>query len=209
MNWRLENGVALNVRQTTEYPWSGDVDLAVSPAQPTEFTLFVRIPGWADGANVAVNGKAITGAKGGSYLPIQRKWAKGDAVRLQFPMQVQAIESNPQIVENVGRVMIQRGPVVYCLEEVDQANGVKLADAALRVSGKFREEMDEKLLGGMVVIRSEGAVYERPRQQLYSRYEGTAAKSRSAELKFIPYYAWANRQPSVMQVWVPVLAARG
>jgi len=82
LDWHLENGTALKIRQKTNYPWDGATEIVVTPAQPTEFTLFVRIPGWSDSAKVAVNGKAVPGATAGQYLPIRRKWSAGDALSL-------------------------------------------------------------------------------------------------------------------------------
>ena len=77
LNWHLENGTGLKVTQKTNYPWDGRVEITVTPAQPSNFTFYLRIPGWADGAQVTVNGKAVSGAKPGQYLAIQRHWSAG------------------------------------------------------------------------------------------------------------------------------------
>src|SRR5450755_3540381 len=83
LNWHLENGTSLKVTQKTNYPWDGRVDITVAPAQPSDFTFYVRIPAWAEGAQASVNNKTVAGAKPGQYLPIQRKWSYGDVIRLQ------------------------------------------------------------------------------------------------------------------------------
>ncbi len=84
LNWHLENGVGLKVAQKTNYPWDGDVEITVTPAQAAEFTFYLRIPGWADHAQVAVNAKSIAGATPGEYFPIRRQWSPGDVIQLQM-----------------------------------------------------------------------------------------------------------------------------
>src|SRR6266403_168526 len=112
LDWHLENGVGLKVRQKTNYPWDGMMEVTVTPAQPSNFTFYLRIPGWADRAQVAVNGKGMTGAKPGEYLPISRQWSPGDVIGLQMEMPVQALQANPQVSDDAGRVAVQRGPLI-------------------------------------------------------------------------------------------------
>jgi uncharacterized protein len=214
LDWHLENGMGLKIRQKTNYPWDGSVEVAVAPADPTEFTVFLRIPGWTDTAKVAVNGKAVAGAIAGQYLPIRRRWSGGDTVTLQFNMAPQVLEANAQITENNGRVAVQRGPLVYCMEQIDQGEGVALKDVALSAdnasSGRFDEKFDKDLLGGILVLRHTGAVYEESadRSSLYFSHNAPPRKSRPVQLTFIPYYAWANRVQTPMQVWTPVAKTR-
>ena len=209
LNWRLQNGTELKVTQKTNYPWDGVVDISVAPVKASLWTLYLRIPGWAEKAEVTVNGKAISGSRGGEYLPIRRLWTTSDTVRLQLDMHPQLLEANAQIGENNGRVAVQRGPLVYCMEEVDQPAGTKLSDAAL-TSGQssqaaFQSEYKSDLLDGVVVLHHDGVLHQNSNAEaLYSRYEPHPQKTRQTSLTFIPYYAWANRQPSAMQVWTPV-----
>ena len=213
LDWHLENGVGLKVRQKTNYPWDGATEITVTPAEPAEFTLFMRIPGWTDSAQVVVNGKPVSGATPGRYLPIRRRWSDGDVLRVQFNMQPQLLESNAQVIENNGRVAVQRGPLVYCLEQIDQPQGVALKDVALNVGAKsgapFQEEFKKDLLGGVLLLRHPGAAYAESaeRSALYFRRFGEPRKSSPVSLTFIPYYAWANRTASPMQVWTPVSKA--
>src|SRR5207245_7707714 len=86
LDWRLENGTALKVTQKTHYPWDGSVEIAVVPAETSHFTFYLRIPGWAERTQVSVNGKTLTGAKRGEYLPTQRRSSTGDVMRLQLEM---------------------------------------------------------------------------------------------------------------------------
>ena len=206
LNWHLENGVGLRISQRTRYPWDGLVEMTVTPAVPTDFVFYVRIPGWADYAEVAVNGKALSGVIPGQYLPVHRRWSPGDVVQLKIEVLPQVIEANPRVSDDTGRVAIQRGPLIYCLEEIDQPGGTSLSDVAVnpgrRPAEEFQPEFRGDLLGGMVVLHHTGAVYERGASEkiLYSRYSGET-KTRKVPLTFIPYYAWANRQASSMQVW--------
>jgi len=206
LNWGLESGVGLKVAQKTNYPWDGNVEITVTPAEPSEFTFYLRIPGWADHAQVAVNAKDQTGATPGTYLPIRRRWSAGDFIQLKIGVTPQIIEANPRVADDTGRVAIQRGPLIYCLEEIDQPTGVSLSDVAVnpgrQPAEQFQTEFRSDLLGGMVVLHHNGAVYERGTagKALYSRY-GREARTQKVPLTFIPYYAWANRQATSMQVW--------
>ena len=212
LNWHLENGVGLKVVQKTNYPWDGNVEITVTPAEPSEFTFYLRVPGWADHAQVAVNAKAVTGATPGTYLPIRRRWSSGDVIQLKMEVMPQVIEANPRVADDTGRVAIQRGPLIYCLEEIDQPSGTSLSDVAVnpgrRPAEQFQTEFRNDLLGGMVVLHHNGALYERGASEktLYSHY-GREATTRKIPLTFIPYYAWANRQATSMQVWNPLLQA--
>jgi DUF1680 family protein len=134
-------------------------------------------------------------------------------VTLQFNMAPQILEANAQVTENYGRVAVQRGPLVYCMEQIDQGEGVALKDVALSAdkasNAKFEEKFDKELLGGVLVLRHNGAVYEETadRGSLYFSHNAPSPKSRPVKLTFIPYYAWANRVPTPMQVWTPVARA--
>jgi DUF1680 family protein len=213
LNWHLENGIALKVTQKTNYPWDGRVDITVTPAQASDFTFYLRIPGWAESALASVNNKPVAGAKPGQYLPIERKWSPGDMIRLQMEMPPQVIQANPRVIDDAGRVAVQRGPLVYCLEELDQPDGVSLVNVALDLasasSDKFQSQLQTDLLNGVVVLRHAGRVYENDTnaKMLYSGYRGVQTKSRQVPLTFIPYYAWANRQATSMQVWTPLYKA--
>lgn len=209
LDWRLENGTPLKIRQKTDYPWDGAIQMTVTPAQPSDFTLHVRVPGWAQGAKVAVNGKPVEGATPGHYLDIQRQWKPGDTLTLNLPMTVEVVAANRQVSENTGRVALQRGPVIFCMEEMDQPQGTALADFAVNVDPKlgkdFQSEYKAGLLDGVTVLRHEGAAYEIASSQkaLYGPVSDAPPKTQPKNLTLIPYYAWANRQDTAMQVWVP------
>ena len=213
LDWHLENGVGLKVRQKTGYPWDGNVEISVTPAQPDDFTFSLRIPAWTDSATVTVNGSPVNGAIPGQYLAIRRRWSGGDVIHAQFNMKPQLLEANAQVIENNGRVAVQRGPLVYCLEQIDQPTGVALRDVALSLGSKsgaaFREEFQKDLLGGVLVLKHAGSAFGESAEQrrLYFPYSGKPRESHPVSLTFIPYYAWANRTATPMQVWTPVVKA--
>src|SRR5438874_10176459 len=211
LDWHLEDGTGIKVQQKTNYPWDGAVQFTLTPAQPTEFTFHVRVPGWATNAAVAVNGKAEPGVKAGEYLALGRNWKPGDRVTLTLPMETVSVAANPRVAEDRGKIAVRRGPMIYCMEELDQEHGVALADLSLapgQRSGKeFRNEYKADLLDGVVFLRHRGSAYEvsSATEALYSPVNAASGKTRPADLTFIPYYVWANRQPSAMQVWVPYM----
>jgi uncharacterized protein len=211
LDWKLQDGTALGVTQKTNYPWDGAVDIAVNPAKPAQFTLYLRIPGWSSGTQVTVNGKPLSEASPGQYLAVNRDWKNGDVVSLQFDMKPQILAANRRVAEDFGRVAVQRGPLVYCLEQMDQADGVALHEVSLdlrkRGGSQFREEFERELLGGVLVLKHPGAVNARAASRLYQQYSAETPANQPVELKFIPYYAWANRSETAMQVWTAVLPA--
>jgi DUF1680 family protein len=123
----------------------------------------------------------------------------------------QVLVANPRVADDTGRVAVERGPLVYCLEEVDQPNGVALSDVALelgkRPGSEFQTEMKRDLLGGVLLLHHTGMSYERSTSSntLYPRYSGANERTKKVPLTFIPYYAWANRQATAMQVWTQVV----
>jgi DUF1680 family protein len=216
LDWHLENGMPIKIDQKTGYPWAGNVELTVSPGKKSEFTLYVRIPGWASSAKVRADGKEMKNVQPGTYLPIRRTWEAGDRVQIDFDMTSQFLTANPRVSENVGKVAVQRGPLVYTLEQLDQPAGVTISDVALplpsRPAGECRAEHRANLLDGVTVVRCKGFVFDLSGgwSDLYLPAGPVRQKVGPAtELTFIPYYAWANREPAPMKVWVPVLSAGG
>ncbi len=212
LNWRLEDGTPIKVVQKTTYPWEGAVDIQVSPASRTGFTMFVRIPGWCEHPVVKLNGRQVPGAAAGQYLGLRRNWSAGDTIRLELDMPPQILEANARVVENNGRVAVQRGPLVYCLEQLDQPKGIELADVALVPDGLkkgqgFSESFEKSLLDGVVVLHHDGSVAQTPeaRRGLYFPSSAAPCKSSKTTLTFIPYYAWANRATTSMLVWTPMM----
>ncbi len=211
LDWHLEDGTGINVSQATDYPWSGAIRLKVSPAAPTEFTLYLRWPAWAPSVSVQVNGTpvSIVEKQGATYIPVSRKWQAGDTIALNFAMPVNPTVANPRLTEDYGRVAIQRGPLVYALEQIDQ-NGAALGDIFFRPGAPVGLEARKDLLGGVILLKSSGQVAEKSlgEEPLYQPLvSATARAKRPAMLTFVPYYAVGNREPMPMEVWVPMTRA--
>jgi DUF1680 family protein len=133
--------------------------------------------------------------------------------KFDLDMAPQILEANARVVEDNGRAAVQRGPIVYCLEQLDQPQGVAVSQVALTASAKnsqqdnFSESYEKDLLGGVVVLHHEGAAIQssESRRSLYFPASASPDKSSRVPLTFIPYYAWANRTPTPMQVWTPLI----
>jgi DUF1680 family protein len=204
--WRLEDGTGLAVQQRTEYPWQDAIDLTITPATAKEFSVFVRIPAWSARSTVEVNGTPWpAAARAGEYLELRREWTPGDRVHLRLDLQPRLTASNPLVRENTGRVAVERGPLVYCLEQADQPGGHTIFDLSL-APGTFQSEFKPDFLGGLTVLRHPGVASPRPlaSQPLYAPAAiRPSVGGAPVTLTFIPYYAWANREPQAMAVWVP------
>jgi DUF1680 family protein len=208
LDWHLEDGTGLELEQKTRYPWGDRLEISVTPATPSEFSLFLRAPGWSRSTEFTVNGQTATGAaEPGHYFEIHRQWRAGDRVEVKFDMTPQLIRANPLVREDAGRVAIQRGPLVYSMESADQPGLGSLFDAELAEPAEpFREEFRAGLLGGITLLRHKGRVVEEPldEEPLYEAAAKAARAYEPAELVFVPYYSWANRGQGAMEVWIPV-----
>lgn len=200
-----------NVRLTqhTRYPWDGHVKITVEPQQSEEFTVAVRIPGWARGQPVPsdlyrymndskekvvlkVNGKAVDLVMDKGFAVIRRKWHSGDVIELDLSMPIRRIMAHGNVKDDIGKVALQRGPIVYCAEGVDNAGHVRnlvLTDNAV-LEAKYRGD----LLNGVVVIKGRVKGLERGK-------DGVLIE-KSQQFQAIPYYAWAHRGAGPMAVWL-------
>ena len=207
VSWHLEGGPALTLSQNTAYPWNGDIKLTVKPEKPFLFTVYLRWPQWAASADVMVNGQPLPATgKRGSFLAVNRVWNPGDVVTLSLAMPGTPMSANPRVTDDYGRVAVQRGPLVYALEQVDQA-GVSLGDLFFRSGSTPSAELRHDLLGGVMVLKVPGLAAERSLvdEPLYQPAAGAAARvKRNLTLTLIPYYTVGNRETSAMEVWVPV-----
>ena len=192
----------VKIKQETRYPWDERVMISVSLDEEKEFSLLLRIPGWCDNAKIYINREEINvcNTKVNGYTKLKRIWKNGDIVELILPMMIQRIKAHPNIRANIGKVALQRGPIVYCLEEID--NGPNLHEIVLPNKSELKVEFDDNLLGGITVITAEAQRYKSPwvEDELYKA--DVESQYRPVTVKFIPYYAWANRTPGEMMVWI-------
>ena len=196
-------GVPIRLTQRAMYPWDGEIELRVEPEKTTTATLALRLPGWAQGRPVdsdlyrmvdpnvptptaVVNGQALRMAFDRGFARITREWRSGDVVHIYFPMPVQRVVAHPAVADTTGRVALQRGPLVYALESVD--NGPALENLRIPADADIKTVVRNELLGGIQVLVGDGID------------AGSGAKPRP--FVAIPYFAWANRGPSEMRVWI-------
>jgi len=211
LDWHLEDGTGLKVVQRTKYPWDDDITLTISPAKAATFTLYLRIPGWSSKATVTLEGKPAPGKpKPGEYFAIHREWNGESTVRLQLDMTPHLVAANPLVREDYGKVAVQRGPLLYCLEQVDQEDRASIFDVTLSASSPpnwgFTSQFRPDLLGGIVMLEHKGWAAAKPlsEEPLYHSLERTPQSGgKEVNLTFIPYYAWANRIMGAMEVWIP------
>jgi DUF1680 family protein len=210
--WQLEDGTPVKLAQATRYPWDGKLAITVSPASAHEFTLFVRKPVWARSVTLSVAGAPIASPKvEKGYFAIRRTWKPGDVVSVQFGMDPRVVVSNPLVRENIGKVAVERGPLVYCVEGLDQPSGASLFDWSLDLAQKdaFASEWKPTTLGGIVSLTHKASRPTSANSAL-SLYDDLRPGSQRVpgELTLIPYYTFHNRDITTMEVWIPFRQAR-
>jgi DUF1680 family protein len=200
---QLDEKNKVSIQQETSFPWEGLVNLTLTMDQPAEFDLCLRIPSWANVrpipsdlyrfsgeglplVTVVVNGELIeaTQDKNG-YVSIRRKWKTGDMIVLNFPLLVNRVYAHDKLLENQGRVSLMCGPIVYCFEGIDNP-GVDLFKVSLPRDVDMITEHRPDLLGGVTLIKT----------------TGVDADGNPVPLTAIPYFAWANRGKSPMNIWL-------
>ena len=169
----------LRLTQKTTYPWNGDVRITVESEAPISQALKIRIPAWCDQYKLKVNGKAFSAEPQKGYVTIEPDGRNRVEVMLNMDMTVKVVAADPRVKANMGKRAIQRGPLVYCMEEVD--NRDLYVSAQLDSQTKFTSKFQPSLLGGVVEV---------------------TARATQGTLRFIPYYAWDNREAGKMKVWV-------
>ena len=190
------------ISQETDYPWKGKVGITIANEGAGEFALAARIPGWAADTTAKLNGEEIniTENSVNGYLVIKRVWGNSDILELDIPLKVRKLYSHPEIKQDVNRVALTRGPLVYCLEAVD--NELPLNRIYIGADTEFQDEFREDMLGGVTVLtgKARGKVSEDWGKELYRE---EPAKWCDLDVLAIPYYLWDNRDPGEMLVWVP------
>ena len=201
----LEPGRRVALRMETDYPWQGQVKLTVERTDDLPWRLDLRLPGWCEEATVQVNGRPVEAPSGG-YAAIERQWREGDTVGLGLAMTPRLTESHPRCDSTRGCVAIERGPLVYCLEQCDQEPSVDLMDVQIDGAAPLQTVWRGDLLGGVTTVEASGYAVDVGSWQgeLYSSAgRQNAPPRRAVRLTAVPYHAWANRGAGAMRVWVP------
>lgn len=176
--------------------------IAVESPLPVQHTLALRMPDWCDAPQVTLNGVAVEKAVHKGYLHIHRLWQEGDTLTLTLPMPVRRIYGNPLVRHVAGKVAIQRGPLVYCLEQAD--NGEELHNLWLPQTATFKTTEGKGLFSHKVLIQAEGIkrTSANPEQALLWHYDHSPSTRQPQTLTFIPWFCWANRGEGEMRIWV-------
>jgi DUF1680 family protein len=206
----LGSGQKLDIKQETRYPWSGEIKIAIDPEAAGTFTVKARVPGWARNqampgdlytfadardaaARIRLNGNEIPVTLESGYTKIRREWHKGDVIKLDLPMNIRRVRANSKVAADRDRIALQRGPIVYAAEWVDspdqRARNILLSDGQ-----PLKSDWKPNLLKGVETIEGRVTAF---------RYDAAHKLQRKQEaFTAIPFYAWANRGPGQMEVWI-------
>ena len=205
----LPGGDAFAFEVETAYPWDGHIRFTIGKAPRRPVRLHLRTPWWAGSASFAVNGQSEGAWEvEGEYILIERQWEPGDVVTLDLEMTIQRVESHPHVLANRGRVALQRGPLIYCLEQADHPTA-DVWDIALPDDAEIGAEYRADLLDGVTILRAQGVATDPSEWEgaLYAPYlRHSEMETHLVEIAAVPYFAWANREEGPMQVWIPTAA---
>jgi DUF1680 family protein len=193
-------GAKIVLSQKTRYPWEGAIHFDIATDKPGRFALSLRIPEWANGAAVKVNGETIDllSITVDGYARIEREWKSGDEVDMDIPLVTRALWANPMVRQDAGRAALMRGPLVYCVETTDNGqglNGIELSGNVAEATTAEIPELEGAIALDLPVLRDDadwGA----------DLYRTSPPKARKATARFVPYPFWDNRSPGEMLVWV-------
>ena len=169
----------ITLKQETNYPWDGNVKLTISTTSPLQKEIRMRIPGWCKQYTIAVNGKQTKATIDKGYAVLNNKWKSGDEITLSMDMPVELVAADPRVKQDVGKRAIQRGPLVYCMEEIDNKENFDKLTVSPKTS--FNVAFNPTLLDGVTSI---------------------VAQTDNQTINLIPYYAWDNREAGKMKVWI-------
>ena len=192
----------LQLRISGNYPWQEEVNIEIVSPAPVRHTLALRLPDWCVEPAVSLNGETVAGEISRGYLYLTRTWQEGDAVTLTLPMPVRRVYGNPQVRQQAGKVALQRGPLVYCLEEAD--NGANLHNLSLPADSEFRVFAGKGIFAHKMLIQAQGvtrSATETGSAALW-QYDRSPVQPQPKMLTFIPWFSWANRGEGEMRIWV-------
>ncbi len=200
---KTSNGERLKLRQKSNYPWDGAVEITIDKVPKELYKIYLRIPGWSRNSQILVNGKPFSKpSESETYFVIERYWKKGDIITLKMPMPVELMQANPLVEETKNQVSVKRGPIVYCLESEFLPNNVSINEVILDTTSSFQTQ--PILIKGreLVGIKAKVNVRDTPswNKQLYRPLEDASTTYYKVDL--IPYFAWGNRGATEMSVWL-------
>ncbi len=205
------SGKPVQIVQQNNYPWDGDLKFTVNPKSSFDFSMLIRIPGWARNeampsdlytfnsnsdkkVTITINGKDVDYNIENGYAVLNRKWKKNDVIEVKLPMEVRKVVANSNVKNDIGKVALQRGPIMYCAEWID--NDGKASNLVMPVNTMFTTEFKPDLLNGIEVLKSNVPA-------VMIENDGEAIVTKNQNFIAIPYYAWANRGKGEMMLWFP------
>jgi len=206
----------LHLRQETSYPWDGMIKLEVNADKSQKFTLKLRIPGWVNNRpvpgdlykyyddstkkyTISINGEKVEAPLVDGYAMLEKVWKNGDQITLNLPMEVRLVQSHENVEENHNRVALERGPIVYCVEGIDN-NGM-VGNLLMPEYAPTSAHWNAELLGGVNIIKADVPSFVVTKT-------GEEAQTKSHKLVAVPYYSWSHRGIGEMMVWLPLRARR-
>jgi len=200
----LLDGSSFQLKQKTLYPWDGRIDMTILQCRKSAIEISLRIPDWAKGTTIKINGESIEQKiNPGSFTILKRVWGIGDVVSIDMPMDIKLVEGNPRIEEVRNQVAVQRGPIVYCIESPDLPEKTSILDVYISESPNLKATYRADFLGGLTTI--DGNIFIRKNKVIKMYDSINKSKWESVAARFIPYYAWSNRGLAEMTVFMPVI----
>jgi len=201
INYRM-NQSNVEISHKTDYPWDGTVSLEVNPESPLDFSIHLRIPAWCGSFSVKINDETLpTELNEKGYITLSRTWNRGDRAELIMEMETTLVAANLSVSENRGKAAIMRGPLVYCMEEID--NGPGLHELVIDRNTDFEILRTDELMENTVIIQFDGYRETAPDDALYAPLESHHLQK--CRIKAVPYFQWGNRkQDQEMLVWLRV-----
>jgi DUF1680 family protein len=205
------NNKPVQIVQQNNYPWDGALRFSLTPKSPLAFNLLIRIPGWARNeampsdlykfatasekkVEIKINGQPVEYTVNNGYAVLNRTWKKGDVVEVNLPMEVRRVLAKEDVKDDIGKVALQRGPIIYCAEWPD--NNGKAANIIIPENAAFATEFKPDLLNGVIVLKSSVPA-------VVVNSDGRTVSTATKEFTAIPYYAWAHRGKGEMMIWFP------
>ncbi len=204
LDTKLTDGSHLKITQETNYPWEGTINITIDQCKSTPFDFKIRIPQWAEGTTLLVNGKETNiEIIPGTYTTLNQSWKAGDLISINMPMDIQLVEGHPRIEEVRNQVAVKRGPVVYCVETPDLPEGTEITNVYVKAEDHPKAVYQPDLLGGITTINTNLLLRTDQKEGMYRTVKQPIFKSYPSQL--IPYYAWSNRGKAEMTVFIPVV----
>ena len=204
LSTKLADGSEIQIIQTTTYPWDGHISIRIEKCKEDAFDLMIRIPDWAQNAQIHINGVESTSKiESGQFATINRKWNAKDEVIVNLPMPVSFIEGHHRIEEVRNQLAVKRGPIVYCVETPDLPNETSILDVYLDSSQEFIPRHLPNLLKGITVLEGSVLIRKDKHEGMYHTIQSLELKS--CQTQMVPYFAWSNRGMAEMTVFMPVI----